>query len=131
MFILVLATPISTSGECREPHDYVIHYWKPLRAVSDVEGDYLALLNFGSESVHSCLQKRCDALPFVVHLGRNSFPSQEQCLSHCADKFLKHSERVGARFAELNAGASCSLRFDIWATSYALPIAEQMGATDK
>jgi hypothetical protein len=24
---------------------------------------------------------------------------------NCADKFLKHSERVGARFAELNAGA--------------------------
>ena len=24
---------------------------------------------------------------------------------NCADKFLKHSERVGARFAEQNAGA--------------------------
>jgi hypothetical protein len=24
---------------------------------------------------------------------------------NCADKFLKHSERVGQRFAELNAGA--------------------------
>jgi hypothetical protein len=23
---------------------------------------------------------------------------------NCADKFLKHSERVGQRFAELNAG---------------------------
>jgi hypothetical protein len=29
---------------------------------------------------------------------------------NCTDKFLKHSERVGARFAEQNAGAriSCS-----------------------
>lgn len=26
-------------------------------------------------------------------------------MNNCADKFLKHSERVGARFAEQNAGA--------------------------
>ena len=26
---------------------------------------------------------------------------------NCTDKFLKHSERVGARFAEQNAGAFC------------------------
>lgn len=26
-------------------------------------------------------------------------------MTNCADKFLKHSERVGARFAEQNAGA--------------------------
>lgn len=25
---------------------------------------------------------------------------------HCTEKFIKHSERVGARFAEQNAGAS-------------------------
>jgi import inner membrane translocase subunit TIM9 len=30
---------------------------------------------------------------------------QSQCVANCADKFLKHSERVGARFAEQNAGA--------------------------
>jgi len=30
---------------------------------------------------------------------------EEQCVLNCADKFLKHSERVGARFAELNAEA--------------------------
>lgn len=29
---------------------------------------------------------------------------QEQCVMNCTDKFLKHSERVGARFAEQNAG---------------------------
>lgn len=34
---------------------------------------------------------------------------QEQCVMNCTDKFLKHSERVGARFAEQNAGA-CALR---------------------
>ncbi|KAL4080930.1 Tim10/DDP family zinc finger protein [Scleroderma citrinum] len=30
---------------------------------------------------------------------------EEQCVLNCADKFLKHSERVGQRFAELNAEA--------------------------
>ena len=29
---------------------------------------------------------------------------QKTCAQNCADKFLKHSERVGARFAEHNAG---------------------------
>jgi import inner membrane translocase subunit TIM9 len=27
---------------------------------------------------------------------------QEACVNKCADKFLKHSERVGARFGELS-----------------------------
>lgn len=35
---------------------------------------------------------------------------QEQCVSNCTDKFLKYSERVGARFAEHNAGT-----FPVWA----------------
>ena len=30
-------------------------------------------------------------------------------MMNCADKFLKHSERVGARFAEQNAGAQHKL----------------------
>ncbi|KAF8914971.1 Tim10/DDP family zinc finger protein [Mucidula mucida] len=28
---------------------------------------------------------------------------EDQCVSNCAEKFLKHSERIGSRFAELNA----------------------------
>lgn len=50
------------------------------------------------------------------HVGPNVFlcqyfktVPQEQCVQNCADKFLKHSERVGQRFAELNAGASIFL----------------------
>ena len=31
---------------------------------------------------------------------------QSTCVMNCTDKFLKHSERVGARFAEHNAGMS-------------------------
>ncbi|KZV93729.1 mitochondrial import inner membrane translocase subunit TIM9 [Exidia glandulosa HHB12029] len=30
---------------------------------------------------------------------------EETCVTNCADKFLKHAERVGARFAEQNAEA--------------------------
>ena len=36
---------------------------------------------------------------------------QSTCTTNCVDKFMKHSERVGARFAEQNAGkyqSSCS-----------------------
>lgn len=33
---------------------------------------------------------------------------QSTCVMNCTDKFLKHSERVGARFAEHNAGESSS-----------------------
>lgn len=46
------------------------------------------------------------------HLARKRFVSpplssltdaiQETCVLNCADKFMKHTERVGARFAELN-----------------------------
>ncbi|KAG6836688.1 protein transporter tim9, partial [Arthromyces matolae] len=28
---------------------------------------------------------------------------ETDCIGHCAEKFIKHSERVGARFAEANA----------------------------
>lgn len=28
---------------------------------------------------------------------------ESECIAKCADKFLKHSERVGQRFAEFNA----------------------------
>ncbi|TFK74778.1 mitochondrial import inner membrane translocase subunit TIM9 [Pluteus cervinus] len=28
---------------------------------------------------------------------------EETCVNNCTDKFIKHSERIGARFAEINA----------------------------
>ncbi|XP_059305590.1 mitochondrial import inner membrane translocase subunit Tim9-like [Lycium ferocissimum] len=31
---------------------------------------------------------------------------EETCVTRCAEKFLKHSMRVGLRFAELNQGAA-------------------------
>ena len=32
--------------------------------------------------------------------------SEEGCVKHCAEKFLKHTTRVGMRLAELQGGAS-------------------------
>ncbi|PSS34973.1 Mitochondrial import inner membrane translocase subunit Tim9 like [Actinidia chinensis var. chinensis] len=37
---------------------------------------------------------------------RKSLDKQETCVRRCAEKFLKHSMRVGMRFAELNQGAA-------------------------
>ncbi|KAA8549268.1 hypothetical protein F0562_000952 [Nyssa sinensis] len=38
---------------------------------------------------------------------RKSLDKQEEtCVRRCAEKFLKHSMRVGMRFAELNQGAA-------------------------
>jgi import inner membrane translocase subunit TIM9 len=34
----------------------------------------------------------------------NGLANQETCVLNCTEKFIKHSERVGARFAEYNAG---------------------------
>lgn len=40
----------------------------------------------------------------------NTSGFQEGCVMNCTEKFLKHSERVGSRFAELNAGAVLAIR---------------------
>lgn len=46
-------------------------------------------------------------MPAVLIIMRYAAANvQSTCVEHCADKFLKHSERVGARFAEHNAGES-------------------------
>ncbi|KAJ8642352.1 hypothetical protein MRB53_019046 [Persea americana] len=38
---------------------------------------------------------------------RKSLDKQEEtCVQRCAEKFLKHSMRVGMRFAELNQGTA-------------------------
>lgn len=46
--------------------------------------------------------------------------SQETCVLNCTDKFLKHSERVGARFAEHNAGTRTTALGLIWKTDFIL-----------
>ena len=51
------------------------------------------------------LQKKSFFLP-CFHWIRNWRSSKETCVMNCTEKFIKHSERVGARFAEQNAGMS-------------------------
>lgn len=46
---------------------------------------------------------------------------------NCTEKFIKHSERIGARFAEINAGASW-LAYDILFSTTLAYFAEQMGS---
>ncbi|KAK9920664.1 hypothetical protein M0R45_029212 [Rubus argutus] len=43
----------------------------------------------------------------VDSFTRKALTKQEEtCVRRCAEKFLKHSMRVGMRFAELNQGAA-------------------------
>ncbi|GJY16067.1 mitochondrial import inner membrane translocase subunit TIM9 [Tanacetum coccineum] len=43
----------------------------------------------------------------VDSFRRKTLDKQEEtCVKRCAEKFLKHSMRVGLRFAELNQGAA-------------------------
>lgn len=53
--------------------------------------------------LYSSLVERCFA-DCVNDFTSQSLSSKEQtCVTRCADKFLKHSERVGQRFQEQNA----------------------------
>ncbi|KAF3666384.1 Mitochondrial import inner membrane translocase subunit Tim9 [Capsicum annuum] len=43
----------------------------------------------------------------VDNFKRKTLDKQEEtCVTRCAEKFMKHSMRVGLRFAELNQGAA-------------------------
>lgn len=61
---------------------------------------------------------KADALSFSPFTRMSRRSSQATCVANCSDKFLKHSERVGARFAEHNAGAPYLPRFAGAAMSY-------------
>ncbi|CEG70578.1 hypothetical protein G6F70_009125 [Rhizopus microsporus] len=52
--------------------------------------------------LYSSLVQRCfdDCTNDFTTKSLNS--KEESCVNKCADKFFKHSERVGARFAELS-----------------------------
>jgi import inner membrane translocase subunit TIM9 len=57
-----------------------------------------------TNEVSSCLESGLE-----FGLGEEGLIRQSTCVVNCTDKFLKHSERVGARFAEHNAGESGEL----------------------
>jgi mitochondrial import inner membrane translocase subunit TIM9 len=48
---------------------------------------------------------------YVIVFQQTDPNTQETCVMNCTDKFLKHSERVGARFAEQNAGTRTVILF--------------------
>ncbi|KAG2359634.1 Tim10/DDP family zinc finger protein [Suillus spraguei] len=55
--------------------------------------------------LYSGLVERCFSSCCNDFTSKALSSKEEQCVMNCADKFLKHSERVGQRFAELNAEA--------------------------
>lgn len=55
--------------------------------------------------LYSSLVERCFNSCCNDFTSKALSSKEEQCVLNCADKFLKHSERVGQRFAELNAEA--------------------------
>ncbi|XXG66270.1 hypothetical protein AAC387_Pa05g3786 [Persea americana] len=56
--------------------------------------------------MYNLLVERCFS-DCVDSFRRKSLDKQEEtCVQRCAEKFLKHSMRVGMRFAELNQGTA-------------------------
>ena len=53
--------------------------------------------------LYSGLVERCFGSCIHDFTSRAITSKESECVSHCTQKFLKHSERVGARFAEENA----------------------------
>ncbi|KAL4399324.1 protein transporter tim9 [Malassezia pachydermatis] len=53
--------------------------------------------------LYSGLVERCFQGCVNDFTSRALTSKETQCVSYCTQKFLKHSERVGARFAEENA----------------------------
>ncbi|PAV17016.1 mitochondrial import inner membrane translocase subunit TIM9 [Pyrrhoderma noxium] len=53
--------------------------------------------------LYSGLVERCFTTCCNDFTSKTLGTKEEQCVVNCTDKFLKYSERVGARFAEHNA----------------------------
>jgi len=53
--------------------------------------------------LYSNLVQRCFADCVNDFTSKSLTSKEESCVLKCSDKFLKHSERVGQRFAEQNA----------------------------
>ncbi|KZS92105.1 mitochondrial import inner membrane translocase subunit TIM9 [Sistotremastrum niveocremeum HHB9708] len=62
-------------------------------------------MNLYAGLVERCFTSCCSDFTSKALSGK-----EETCVMNCADKFLKHTERVGARFAEHN-GACLTLLF--------------------
>jgi len=53
--------------------------------------------------LYSGLVERCFVSCCNDFTSKSLTSKEDTCVQNCTDKFLKHSERVGARFAEHNA----------------------------
>ncbi|KAM0751673.1 mitochondrial import inner membrane translocase subunit TIM9 [Meredithblackwellia eburnea MCA 4105] len=54
-------------------------------------------------SLYQNLVERCFTSCCNDFTSKALSSKEESCITSCSDKFLKHSERVGLRFAEQNA----------------------------
>ncbi|PHT72199.1 Mitochondrial import inner membrane translocase subunit Tim9, partial [Capsicum annuum] len=67
---------------------------------------FAVVLNHCSLRMYNNLVERCFT-DCVDNFKRKTLDKQEEtCVTRCAEKFMKHSMRVGLRFAELNQGAA-------------------------
>lgn len=73
---------------------------------NDEVSDLLYVVQICSLRLYNSLVERCFN-NCVDSFTRKALTKQEEtCVRRCAEKFLKHSMRVGMRFAELNQGAA-------------------------
>ncbi|KAG4306319.1 hypothetical protein PORY_000307 [Pneumocystis oryctolagi] len=52
--------------------------------------------------MYSNLVQKCFSDCINEFVSKSLSPKEETCVIRCANKFLKHSERVGQRFTEFN-----------------------------
>ncbi|KAF7314229.1 zf-Tim10-DDP domain-containing protein [Mycena kentingensis (nom. inval.)] len=57
-------------------------------------------------TMYGKLVERCFNTCVNDFTSKSLSSKEEACMNNCAEKFMKHSERVSARFAELNADAA-------------------------
>ncbi|KAF8221646.1 hypothetical protein L208DRAFT_1326696 [Tricholoma matsutake] len=56
--------------------------------------------------IYSALTEKCFNTCCNDFTSKALSTKEDQCVSNCTEKFIKHSERVSARFSEITAGAS-------------------------
>ena len=96
--------PIAIAMSFGKKGRHFIFYWQLLQ-ISVVIILPSSLLHC-SLRMYNTLVERCFT-DCVDTFRRKTLDKQEEtCVRRCAEKFLKHSMRVGLRFAELNQGAA-------------------------
>ncbi|PWZ56008.1 Mitochondrial import inner membrane translocase subunit Tim9 [Zea mays] len=69
-------------------------------------GELIVVLTYRSLRMYNSLVERCFTDCVDTFRRKNLDKQEESCVRRCAEKFLKHSMRVGMRFAELNQGVA-------------------------